>query len=84
MAQRIIDLTLATVASAAAFALSWPFWRDFQDITESRGMWWLYFGIGFVLAIYVFFVFIGTTRTLFQHDAIQRAASGSSDKAGVP
>ncbi|OIQ94180.1 hypothetical protein GALL_238090 [mine drainage metagenome] len=66
--QRIVDLTLSVLASVAAFLLSWPFWRDFEYWPESHLAWWLYFGAGFVLAVYVFYVFIGSLHTLFLHD----------------
>lgn len=80
--QRTIDLTISVLVSTIGFALSWPFWRDYSYFAESHTMWWAYFIVGFVLAVYVFQVFIGSTRTLFQHDAIERAAS--EDKAGLP
>ncbi len=66
--QRIIDLTLAVLATVAAFLLSWPFWRDFEYWPESPLAWWLYFVAGFVLAVYVFYVFIGSLHILFLHD----------------
>ncbi|MCK9538542.1 hypothetical protein [Dokdonella sp.] len=88
MTQRIIDGTLSVLASIVGFALSWPFWRDFEYWPESREMWWLYFVVGFVLAVYVFYVFIRVTRTLFEHDAIGKAAAradaAANDKAGAP
>lgn len=31
-------------------------------------MWWVYFLVGFVLATYVFYVFLGSLRTLFLHE----------------
>ncbi len=66
--QRIIDLTLAVLATVVAFLLSWPFWRDFEYWPESPLAWWLYFVAGFVLAVYVFYVFIGSLHILFLHD----------------
>jgi hypothetical protein len=74
MANRITDLTLAVLASAVSFLLSWPFWRDFEYWPESRYMWLVYFIIGFVLAIYVFYAFMGSLQTLFAHDADEHAA----------
>jgi len=68
MSQRNVDLSLSVLASVAGFLLSWPFWRDFQYWPEARVAWWSYFVTGFVLAIYVFFVFIRSLRTLFSHE----------------
>lgn len=90
MAQRTIDLTLSVLASAAGLFLSWPFWRDHEFFAESPNMWWLYFGVGFVLGVYVFGVFIRCTRTLFDHYAVLmqgKAPSGAAakgSKAGEP
>jgi hypothetical protein len=84
MRKRIIDLSLSIVASVAAMALSWPYFRNFEFWAESRGMWWLYFAVGFVLAVYVFYVFLGALTTLFAHDALEHAevaARAASDKA---
>ena len=75
MTQRITDLTLSVLACAAAFLLSWPFWRNFEYWAESRVAWWIYFGAGFVLAVYVFYVFIGSLRILFVHDTQEQAAT---------
>ncbi len=72
--QRIIDLTLSVLASMAAFLLSWPFWRDFEYWPESHMAWWIYFVLGFVLAVYVFYVFIGSLHILFLHGADEAAA----------
>src|SRR3546814_6278491 len=84
MRTRTIDLLLATVASAAALGLSWPYWRDFSYWLESRVAWAAYFCVGFVLAVYVFHVFIVVVRTLFEHDAIEHAdaaaKSGEQDR----
>jgi hypothetical protein len=68
MAQRIIDLTLSALASLVSLLLSWPYWRDFEYWPESSTMWRLYFIVGFVLATYVFYVFLGSLRTLFLHE----------------
>lgn len=70
---RIIWVTVAIVAALLSVFLSWPWWRDFSYWAESRTMWALYFAVGFVLAVYVFYVFFGNVRTLFAHDAIERA-----------
>ncbi|MCE5233413.1 MAG: hypothetical protein ABFC67_01935 [Mizugakiibacter sp.] len=82
--QRIIDLTLSVLASAAGFLLSWPFWRNFEYWPESHLAWQFYFSVGFVLAVYVFYIFIGSLRTLFQHDALEHAASAGAGSAGRP
>lgn len=71
--QRIIRLGVSILASGASLALSWPFWRDYGYWAESRSMWLVYFAAGFLLAVYVFYVFLGRLATLFQHDAIERA-----------
>jgi drug/metabolite transporter (DMT)-like permease len=68
MSQRTIDLWLAVIASVLSVLLSWPFWRAYEYWPESRPAWWLYFAIGFVLAIYVFYVFIRGLRTLSIHE----------------
>lgn len=70
---RIVKLTVAALASLLSVFLSWPYWRDFSYWAESRSMWALYFAVGFVLAVYVFYVFMGCLRTLFEHDALERA-----------
>ncbi len=69
MTQRIVDLTLSVLACVAAFALSWPFWRDFEYWAESHTAWGIYFAVGFVLAVYVFYAFISSLHMLFLHDA---------------
>ena len=72
--QQMIRLSLAILASVVSVFLSWPYWRDFEYWPESRSMWLVYFLLGFVLAIYVCYVFLGSLRTLFEHDAIEREA----------
>ncbi|HET6629795.1 MAG TPA: hypothetical protein VFG91_08460 [Woeseiaceae bacterium] len=72
--QRIIDLFLSVVAAIVGIALSWPFWRDFEYWPESGIAWQVYFLLGFALAVYVFYVFLGAVRTLFLHDAWSREA----------
>jgi hypothetical protein len=71
-AQRVIRLGVAIVASGASLALSWPYWRDFGYWPESRSMWIAYFIVGFVLAVYVFYAFLDSLHTLFEHDALER------------
>ncbi len=72
-AQRIIRLSIAVFASGASMALSWPYWRDFEYWPESRAMWLAYFALGFVLAVYVFYAFLDSLGTLFEHDALEKA-----------
>ncbi|HUH41156.1 MAG TPA: hypothetical protein VL024_09840 [Castellaniella sp.] len=88
MPQRIIDLVLSALASLLSLALSWPYWRDFQYWPESHAMWWLYFIVGYLLAVYVFYVFLGSLRTLFQHDeqarAQEQAAASEQSEGGQP
>lgn len=85
MSQRAMDWLISIVGSVVGFALSWPFWRDFEYWAESETAWMIYFVLGFIFAIYVFHVFIDCTRTLFQHSVIERAAAqAAEDKAGVP
>ncbi len=79
MIQRTIDLTLSVLACVAAFLLSWPFWRNFEYWPESQLAWWIYFVFGFVLAVYVFYIFIGSLRILFLHDTQEQAASSNAD-----
>ncbi|MCC6309940.1 MAG: hypothetical protein IT345_03375 [Trueperaceae bacterium] len=66
--QKPIDLTLSLVASLAALALSWPYWRSFSYFAESRTAWWLYLVSGYALAVFVFYVFFRALRTLFSHE----------------
>ena len=73
MQRRTIDLGISVIASVAALLLSWPYWRDFSYWAESPLAWKIYFGVGFVLAVYVFRVFLVSMRTLFEHDEIERA-----------
>ncbi len=80
MAQRTIDLVISALASLLSVLLSWPYWRDFEYWPESRAMWTLYFVVGFVLAVYVFYVFIGSLRTLFQHDEQARQVVGADQE----
>ena len=84
MSQRTTDLTLSVLASVAAFLLSWPFWRDFEYWPESHVAWWIYFVIGFVLAVYVFYIFIDSLHILFLHgkdEATGSATTGPSPTA---
>jgi hypothetical protein len=48
-------------------------------------MWLGYFLLGFVLAVYVFYAFLGRLGTLFEHDALERGtarAAAESSHAG--
>ena len=83
MTQRIVDLTLSVLASVTAFLLSWPFWRDFEYWPESHVAWWIYFALGFALAVYVFYVFIGSLHILFLHGAQEAAAKAAADPAAA-
>lgn len=77
MTQRLRDLTLSVIATIVAFLLSWPFWRDFEFWAESHTAWILYFIVGFVMAVYVFYVFLDCVRILFLHDEIEKKKGGS-------
>lgn len=79
MTQRTTDLTLSVLASVAAFLLSWPFWRDFEYWPESHVAWWIYFVLGFVLAVYVFYIFIESLHILFLHGKDEAAAPATAD-----
>ncbi|MEO8803973.1 MAG: hypothetical protein ABI304_00025 [Rudaea sp.] len=82
--QRITDLTISVLASAVSFLLSWPFWRDFEYFAESHIAWWIYFIAGFLLAVYVFYIFIGSLRILFVHDAVPSAATDDPYTPALP
>lgn len=73
-AKRIIRLSIAILASGVSLALSWPYWRDFGYWAESHTLWRVYLAGGFVLAVYVFYAFLGSLATLFEHDEIERGA----------
>lgn len=81
MRQRTIDIVLSIVASTAALLLSWPYMRDFEYWPESQIAWLTYFVIGFGLAVYVFYVFLIITRTLFEHDALEHEAAAKAVSA---
>ena len=79
MSTRITDLTLSVLGTVVATLLSWPFWRDYEYWAESQLAWAIYFVVGFVLSVYVFYVFIGSTRILFIHDAEEKTATSTSE-----
>ncbi|WP_223146239.1 hypothetical protein [Pusillimonas sp. ANT_WB101] len=81
MAQRLIDFTISILASIVSFLLSWPYFRNFEYWPESHTMWWVYFVVGFVLAVYVFYVLLRITRTLFEHDGLDRAETAAAAAA---
>lgn len=88
-AKRMIRLAIAVLASLASMALSWPYFRDFATWPESETMWLVYFIVGFVLAVYVFMVFLDTLATLFEHDALGKKKGfvmpgKTSDEEGRP
>jgi hypothetical protein len=82
MTQRIIDLVLSVLASIAALFLSWPFWRDYGYWAESHTAWPLYFVAGFILAIFVFYVFIDSLHILFLHDSQEKATVSTTNDIG--
>ena len=43
--------------------------------------WQVYFIVGFLLSVYVFYVFLGKMRTLFEHDAIEHAEAAAEAAA---
>lgn len=73
MTQRITELVVSVLACVAAVLLSWPFSRTFEYWAESHTAWWIYFTVGSVLTVYVFYVFIGSLRILFLHDTQEQA-----------
>ncbi len=79
MTQRISDLTLSVLASVVAFLFSWPFWRDFEYWPESHIAWWIYFVLGFVLIVYVFYIFIESLHILFLHGKEEATAPATAD-----
>lgn len=80
MTQRTTDLALSVLACVAALFLSWPFWRDFAYWPASRTAWSIYFAGGFVLAVYVFYVFISSLHILFQHAAKEQAIASAESR----
>jgi len=75
---RVIDFVLSIAGSVVALLLAWPYWRDFEYWPESRLAWLAYFVVGFMLAVYVLYVFLGSLRTLFEHDALEQAEAAEA------
>ena len=73
--QRFFDLLISVLGTVVAVALSWPYWRDYEYWASSHTAWQGYFAAGFVLSVYVFYVFIGSTRILFSHAADEARAA---------
>lgn len=73
--QGVIRFWLAVAGSIASLLLSWPYWRDFGYWATSHALWRIYFVAGFCLAMFVFAVFLRSLATLFEHDALARAAA---------
>lgn len=83
MSQRLSDFFLTLIATGVAFLLSLPFWQKSEYWPESQEMWAVYFVVGFLLAAYVFYIFLGCLRTLFLHDTLIKSGyikPVSSDK----
>lgn len=68
MVQRSIDLSLSVLASVLSLLLSWPYWRRYEYWAESRTAWVVYFVLGFLLAVFVFYVFFRALHTMFVHE----------------
>ncbi|HLR86886.1 MAG TPA: hypothetical protein VK064_03280 [Wenzhouxiangella sp.] len=81
--QRFVDVVLSLLLTAASFVLSWPFWRDFEYWAESPTAWRIYFVLGFILGAYVFYVFIGSLRMLFQHARDDAAAEAEAERQAL-
>lgn len=78
--QRLTDLIISFFASLAALLLSLPFWRDNEYFAESDLFWRVYFVLGFILGMYVFYVFIGSVRMLFIHAKDEALAQQCEDR----
>ncbi len=81
--RRLTDLVISLLATLAAFLLSLPFWRDFGYFAESRSYWLAYFFLGFILAVYVFYTFIGSLRIVFRHAREDALATGEAEQPGA-
>lgn len=80
--QRLTDLIISFLATVVAFLLSLPFWRDNEYFAESDLYWRVYFVVGFILGIYVFYVFIGSLRMMFIHARDEALAQQSHEDQG--
>lgn len=80
--QRVIDLALAFFSTVAAFVFSLPFWRDNEYFAESDLAWNVYYIAGFILGLYVFYVFIGSLRMLFLHAKEEAEAQQELENKG--
>lgn len=79
-----IWISVAVMGSLLSLFLCWSWWRDHSYWVESRGMWELYFVVGPVLAISVFYTFLGNQR-MFEHEEIEKAeiaALAAANKVG--
>src|SRR5690625_7789736 len=81
--QRFVDVVLSLLLTAASFVLSWPFWRDFEYWAESPVAWRIYFVVGFILGVYVFYVFIGSLRLLCHHARNDAAAVAEAERQAL-
>ncbi|HMM54358.1 MAG TPA: hypothetical protein PKC23_05005 [Candidatus Desulfobacillus sp.] len=81
--RRLTDFIISLLATLAAFLLSLPFWRDFGYFAESRGYWLAYFVLGFILAVYVFYTFIGSLRILFRHARDEALTGEAANEPGA-
>ncbi|MCO4320041.1 hypothetical protein [Aliidiomarina quisquiliarum] len=77
--QRLTDFIIAFLSSGAAVLLSLPFWRDNEYFAESDLYWQIYFILGFILGVYVIYVFIGSLRMLFIHANDEAQAAQCQD-----
>lgn len=73
MSQRLTDLSLSILISFVGCLLSYPFWQDYEYWAESPTAWRIYFIVGFLLCIYILYVFIGSLRMLFLHALEEQA-----------
>lgn len=44
-------------------------------------MWCVYFVAGFLMSVYVFYIFLNSLHTLFLHDALVKSGYYTGDKA---
>lgn len=77
MRKRTIDLVVSIVATLVALLLSWPYWSVHEYWAESQALWIVYIIIGGLLILYVFYAFLSSLHTLFEHDALDHAQAGN-------